>query len=59
MHVDNSEKIKAMEEAVLAEKEQIRKQFEKQKAKIMQQTELEADEKQKLMGELAKKEEAQ
>ena len=48
-----------MEEAVLAEKEQIRKQFEKQKAKIMQQTELDADEKQKLMGELAKKEEAQ
>lgn len=39
VHVDNSEKVKAMEDAVLAEKEAIRKQFEKEKKKIMQQTE--------------------
>ena len=59
VHVDNSEKVKAMEEAVLAEKEAIRKQFEKEKKKIMQQTEMEGEEKKRLLDELSKREDAQ
>lgn len=34
VHVDNTEKMKAMEAAIEKEKKQIRKQFEKEKSKI-------------------------
>lgn len=35
MHVDNSEKMKAMEDALEREKEEISKKYEKEKEKIM------------------------
>ena len=41
------------------EKKLIKKKFEADKQKIMQQTELDEEEKKKLMDDLAKKEEAQ
>lgn len=59
MHVDNSEKVKAMEDAVLAEKEAIRKQFDKEKKKIMQQTEASQEDKKRLLDELSVREDAQ
>ena len=36
VHVDNSEKMKAMEDALEKEKEEIREKYEKEKEKIMQ-----------------------
>lgn len=58
VHVDNSEKMKLMEKEIEKEKESIRQQFEKEKNKIMQKTEINQEEKKKLMEELTKKEEA-
>ena len=58
VHVDNTEKMKAMEDALEKEKKQIKKQFEKEKAKIMAQTEMNDNEKNQLLEELGKKEEA-
>ena len=59
VHVDNPEKMKAMEDELEKEKKQIKKQFEREKQKIMAQTEMDGEEKKKLMDELNKKEEAQ
>jgi hypothetical protein len=36
VHIDNSEKMKAMEDALEKEKDEIRKKYEKEKEKIMQ-----------------------
>ena len=47
-----------MEAALEKEKKHIKKKFEKEKAKIQQQTQLNDEEKQKLLDELAKKEES-
>lgn len=47
-----------MEAAIEKEKKQIRKQFEKEKSKIQQMAEINDNEKQKLLDELAKKEES-
>lgn len=58
VHVDNTEKMQAMEKALEKEKRDIKKQFEKEKQKIMQQTEMNEEEKKKLMDELNKREEA-
>jgi len=40
VHIDNSAKMKMMEDALEKEKQQIHKQFEKEKSKIMQETEM-------------------
>lgn len=59
VHVDNSEKMKKMEEELEREKREITKKFEKEKQKILQQNEMDGEEKKRLMDELIKKEEAQ
>ena len=59
VHIDNSEKMKKMEEQLEKEKREIKKSFEREKQKIMQQTEMNGEEKQKLMEELNKREEAE
>ena len=47
-----------MEEEVEREKEAIRKQFEKKKQKIMAETEMDGEEKRRLVEDLAAKEDA-
>jgi len=59
VHVDNSEKMRMMEEALEKEKQEIKKKFEKDKQKIMQQTQMGEEDKQKLMEQLNHREEAQ
>ena len=44
-YVDNTEKMKAMEAALEKEKKQIKKKFEKEKAKLLQNTEMNDNEK--------------
>ena len=58
-YVDQSEKMKKLEKEIQREKDQIKKEFEKQKTQIMQKTEINQEEKKKLMDELIKREEAQ
>lgn len=58
VHVDNSQKMKAMEDALEKEKKEIKKKFEKEKKKIMAQTEMNEGEKEKLLEQLSKKEES-
>lgn len=55
-YVENKEKMKEMEDKIEADKKDIRKKFEKQKAKIEAQAEMAAEEKKKLIGELEEKE---
>ena len=52
VHVDNSEKMKMMEKALEKEKDEIKRKYEKEKNKIMQKTEMNQEEKNKLMAEL-------
>lgn len=59
VHIDNSDKMKMMEKEIEKEKAEIKKKFDKEKNKIMQQTEMNQEEKKKLMDELMKKEEGQ
>ena len=59
VHIDNSDKMKMMEKEIVKEKAEIKKKFDKEKNKIMQQTEMNQEEKKKLMDELMKKEEGQ
>ena len=47
-----------MEEALEKEKKEIKKKFDKEKKKIMAQTEMNAEEKSNLLEQLTKKEEA-
>ena len=51
-YIDNTEKMKAMEAALEKEKKQIKKKFEKEKAKLLQNTEMNDIDKQKLLDEL-------
>jgi hypothetical protein len=50
--------MKAMEDALEKEKKEIKKKFDKEKKKIMAQTEMNEEEKTKLLEQLSKKEEA-
>lgn len=59
VHVDNTEKMKEMEKQLEKEKKAIKKKFENEKSKIMQQTEMDEEEKKKLMDDLKIREEAQ
>ena len=59
VHVDNSEKMRMMEAELEKEKADIKKKFEKEKKHIMSKNEMNAEEKEKLMVELQKREEAQ
>tara|TARA_B100000780_G_scaffold156067_1_gene109147 strand:+ start:184 stop:366 length:183 start_codon:yes stop_codon:yes gene_type:complete len=59
VHVDNTEKMKEMEKQLEKEKKAIKKKFESETKKIMQQTELDEDAKKKLMDDLKVREEAQ
>jgi hypothetical protein len=55
-YVENKEKMRAMESQIENEKKEIRKRFEKSKAKVMAQTELAQEEQKKLIDDLNAKE---
>lgn len=57
-YVENKEKMRAMEAQIETEKKEIRKRFEKSKAKVMAQTELAQEEQKKLIDDLNAKEKA-
>jgi len=55
VHVEDKEKMKAMEEQLEAEKRAIMKDFEKQKQKITAKQEIADEERQRLIADLEKK----
>ena len=59
IHVEDKEKMKAMEDQLEAEKKQIMKDFERQKAGINAKVEIAEEDRQRLLAELESKNEAQ
>ena len=59
IHVEDKEKMKAMEDQLEAEKKQIMKDFERQKASINAKVEIAEEDRQRLLAELESKNEAQ
>ncbi len=57
VHVENKERMKAMEDQLEKEKLDIKKKFEKERLKIQQQAEMADEEKNALLSELKTKEE--
>ena len=57
VHVENKERMRAMEEQLENEKLDIKKKFEKERIKIAQQAEMAEEEKQAILSELKAKEE--